>query len=214
MRHKLRDEWSKSPTLAEDPADGHILSGMNSAIPVSGPILADHSGVSTLDQAERWYRARATAAYMSATRGKLAWIIPLDIFIVGLLAFIGYPLPRVLALAATLTASLAMFVVWLSRSCSDCLPRVKSAQGETLQMVPRFVLMFLGIALTGGVRSPLLPTILLPFSDLVIKNGWSRMAKTILVLITGGLFAMIVLPARWFGPDVSQPAYWILLLSI
>ncbi len=116
MRHKLRDEWSKSPTLAGDPADGHILTGMNSAIPGSGPILADHSGVSTLDQAERWYRARATAAYMSATRGKLAWIIPLDVFIVGLLAFIGYPLPRVLALAATLTASLAMFVVWLSRS--------------------------------------------------------------------------------------------------
>src|SRR6266478_15351 len=45
MRHKLRDEWSKSPTLAEDPADGHILSGMNSAIPVSGPILADQAGV-------------------------------------------------------------------------------------------------------------------------------------------------------------------------
>src|SRR5882762_10353623 len=167
MRHKLRDEWSKSPTLAEDPADGHILSGMNSAIPVPGPFLADHSGVPTPDQAERWYRARATAAYMSAIRGKLAWIIPLDIFIVGLLAFIGYPLPRVL-----------------------------------------------GIALTGGVRSPLLPTILIPFSDLVIKNGWSRMAKTILVLIAGGLFALIVLPAPWFGPDVPQPAYWILLLAI
>jgi signal transduction histidine kinase len=59
-----------------------------------------------------------------------------------------------------------------------------------------------------------LPTILIPFSDLVIKNGWSRMAKTILVLIAGGLFALIVLPARWFGPDVPQPAYWILLLAI
>jgi len=68
----------------------------------------------------------------------------------GLLAFIGYPLPRVLALAATLTASLAMFVVWLSRSCSDCLPSVTPAQGETIRMVPRFLLMFLGIALTGG----------------------------------------------------------------
>jgi len=151
---------------------------------------------------------------MSATRGKLAWIIPLDVLIVGLLAFIGYPLPRVLALAATLTASLVMFVVWNSRSCSDCLPTITSAQGETLRMVPRFLLMFVGIALTGGVRSPLLPTILLPFSDLVIKNGWSRMAKTILVLIAGGLFAMVVLPAHWFGPDVPQPAYWILLLAI
>src|SRR6267143_1999580 len=164
MLDRLTEEWSKSPTLTENPADGRILAGMNNVIVGSGPILADHSGVPTPDQAERWYRARATAAYMSATRGKLAWIIPLDVLIVGLLAFIGYPLPRVLALAATLTASLLMFV---------------------------------GIALTGGVRSPLLPTILLPFSDLVIKNGWSRMAKTILVLIAGGLFAMIVLPAHW-----------------
>jgi len=71
---------------------------------------------------------------MSAIRGKLAWIIPLDIFIVGLLAFIGYPLPRVLALAATLTAIAGMFVVWLSRSCSDCLPSVTPAQGETIRM--------------------------------------------------------------------------------
>src|SRR6267143_1731561 len=197
MLDSLTEEWSKSPTLTENPADGRILAGMNNVIVGSGPILADHSGVPTPDQAERWYRARATAAYMSATRGKLAWIIPLDVLIVGLLAFIGYPLPRVLALAATLTASLVMFVVWNSRRCSDCLPTVTSAQGETLRMVPRFLLMFVGIALTGGVRSPLLPTILLPFSDLVIKNGWSRMAKTILVLIAGGLFAMIVLPAHW-----------------
>src|SRR6267143_1746866 len=214
MLDSLTEEWSKSPTLTENPADGRILAGMNNVIVGSGPILADHSGVPTPDQAERWYRARATAAYMSATRGKLAWIIPLDVLIVGLLAFIGYPLPRVLALAATLTASLVMFVVWNSRSCSDCLPTITSAQGETLRMVPRFLLMFVGIALTGGVRSPLLPTILLPFSDLVIKNGWSRMAKTILVLIAGGLFAMVVLPAHWFGPDVPQPAYWILLLAI
>ena len=214
MLDRLRDDWSKSPTLAGDPDDGRILTGMSSPFSGPGPILAEHSGVSTLDQAERWYRARATAAYMSATRGKLAWIIPLDVFIVGLLAFIGYPLPRVLALAATLAASLAMFVAWLSRSCADCPPRATSVQGETLRMVPRFLLMFLGIALTGGIRSPLLPTILLPFSDLVIKNGWSRMAKTILVLIAGGLFAMIVLPAPWFGPDVPQPAYWILLLAI
>src|SRR6267378_4422057 len=129
MLDRLTEEWSKSPTLTENPADGRILGCMNNLIVGSGPILADHSGVPTPDQAERWYRARATAAYMSATRGKLAWIIPLDVLIVGLLAFIGYPLPRVLALAATLTASL-------------------------------------------------------------------------------------VLPAHWFGPDVPQPAYWILLLAI
>ena len=91
MLDKPQDQWFRSPTLAGDPAYGHILAGMTSAVPGSGPILADHSGVPSLDQAERWYRARATAAYMSAIRGKLAWIIPLDVFIVSVLAFVGYP---------------------------------------------------------------------------------------------------------------------------
>jgi signal transduction histidine kinase len=214
MLDKSRDEWSRSPTLAEDPTYGPILTGMDSALRQPGPILAVHSGVQSLDQAERWYRARATAAYMSAMRGKLAWLIALDVFIVSVLALVRYPTPRVLALAATFAASLAMFVVWLSRNCSCSVPKVTSAQSETLQTVPRFLLMFVALGLTGGVRSPLLPATLLPFSDLVIKNGWSPAAKNILALIAGGLFAFTVLPARWFGPDVPQPAYWILLLAI
>ncbi|MFL5313435.1 MAG: two-component system sensor histidine kinase NtrB [Myxococcales bacterium] len=166
----------------------------------------------SLDQAERWYRARATAAYMSAMRGKLAWLIALDVFIVGVLALARYPTSRVVALAATFSASLVMFVVWLSRNCS--IPEAASARAETLHTVPRFLLMFVALGLTGGIRSPLLPATLLPFSDLVIKNGWSPTAKSILAVIAGGLFALVVLPAPWFGPDVPQPAYWILLLAI
>jgi signal transduction histidine kinase len=214
MLDKSKDEWSRSPTLAEDPTCGSILTGMDSALPGSGPILAEQSGVQSLDQAERWYRARAQAAYMSATRGKLAWLIALHVFIVSVLALVRYPTPRVLALAATFAASLGMFVVWLSRNCSTCAPRVTSARGETLQMAPRFLLMFLALGLTGGIRSPLLPVTLLPFSDLVIKDGWSPTAKHILALIACGLLALVVLPARWFGPDVPQPAYWILLLAV
>src|SRR2546430_9650550 len=161
MLDKPQDQWFRSPTLAGDPAYGHILAGMTSAVPGSGPILADHSGVQSLDQAERWYRARATAAYMSAMRGKLAWLVALDVFIVGVLALVRYPAPRILALAATFTASLAMFVVWLSRNCS--VPEATSARDETLHTLPRFLLMFVALGLTGGIRSPLLPATLLPF---------------------------------------------------
>jgi len=214
MLDKLKDEWFRSPTLAEDPTYGSILTGMGGALSECGPVLANQSGVQSLDQAERWYRARAQAAYMSATRGKLAWLVALDVFIVGVLALVGYPTPRVLALAATFTASLGMFVIWLSRNCTDCAPRSTSARGETLQTIPRFLLMFVALGLTGGIRSPLLPATLLPFSDLVIKSGWSPMAKNMLAFIASGLFVLAVLPARWFGPDVPQPAYWILLLAI
>jgi signal transduction histidine kinase len=212
MLDNVERDWFRTPTLVEDPAYGPILTGMGSVPP--GPVLANQPGVQSLDQAEQWYRARATAAYMSAMRGKLAWLIALDVFIIAVLALVGYPTTRVVALGATFTASLAMFVAWLSRNCSCPAPKAIAAQSETLQMVPRFLLMFVALALTGGVRSPLLPTTLLPFSDLVIKNGWSPMAKNILALIAGALLAMVVLPARWFGPDVPQPAYWIILLGI
>ena len=67
----------------------------------SGAVLANQSPMQSLDQADRWYRARATSAYMSAARGKLAWLICLDLFIVIVLALTGYPILRVVALGAT-----------------------------------------------------------------------------------------------------------------
>src|SRR2546428_11622929 len=123
MRHNLRDEWFRSPTVAGDPLEAPILPGMDSAFPEPGPILANQPGVQSLDEAEEWYRARATAAYMSAMRGKLAWLIGLDVFMIGVLALVRYPTPRIVALAATFVASLGTFSVWLSRNCSCAVPK-------------------------------------------------------------------------------------------
>ena len=185
----------------------------------SGPVLAEPSHVVSADHMERWYRARAMAAYLQLARGKLAWLLAAQVFILAVLALVGYPAWRIVALAVSFGFSIAMllswramFFVWLKRNRAFR-GATDSSQAETLKMVPRFLLMFLAQALTGGIRSPLLPAMLIPFSDLVIKSGWSRMSKTILVLIAGGFFAMAVLPARWFGPDVPQPAYWIILLG-
>src|SRR5882724_1070892 len=200
MLHKLKGEWFKSPTVAEDPTAGHVFHGRRSRLPESGSILAGRRGVQAFDNAERWYRARAAAAYRSAIRGKLAWMIGVDTFVVGVLALSGYPPPRGLALAVTYAVTLTVFFIWwpLTR-------KVASGDGtspaELLRMLVRFGLMFLGQALTGGIRSPLLPAILIPFCDLVITYGWSRMAKINLIVIAAGLLTMAVLPAHWFGPD-------------
>ena len=193
--------------MAGDPTAGSILCLM--AAPESGPILADHLDVHALDQADRWYRARAAAAYRIATRGKVAWLIGIDTFILAVLATIDYPPGRVVALAATFAASLTLFFLWMpgKRTAS-------SERSEILRMIPKFLLMFVAQALTGGIRSPLLPSILIPFSDLVITHGWSRMAKATLAMIAGGLVALALLPASWFGPDIPQPGYWILLLAV
>src|SRR5436305_4603120 len=214
MLNKLPEEWFRTPTLAAGAGSRPILEGMGGAHPETGSILAEHPGVPSVEQAERWYRARATSAYMSAMRGKLAWLIALDTFIVGVLALTGYPAPRVVALAVAFCASLTMFVVWLSRTTSVFAPKPASPWEETRQMVPRFAIMFLTLALTGGIRSPLLPAVLIPFSDLVIKSGFTRAAKNILVFLGGGLALLAVLPGHWFGPDVPQPGYWIVLLAV
>src|SRR5207248_1765556 len=122
MLNKLPEEWFRTPTLAAGAGSRPILEGMGGAHPETGSILAEHPGVPSVEQAERWYRARATSAYMSAMRGKLAWLIALDTFIVGVLALTGYPAPRVVALAVAFCASLTMFVVWLSRTTSVLAP--------------------------------------------------------------------------------------------
>jgi signal transduction histidine kinase len=179
-----------------------------------GPVVAKEPDVDSMEQAERWYRARAQTAYMSAARGKVVWLLALYVFTLAVLAFAGYPTARVLALGATFTASFGMFMFWLSRTCAEDAPADAPPGGETLRMVPRFVLQLLGLALTGGIHSPLLPATLLPLSDLVIKNGWSRMVQSVLVLVGAGLLAMSLLPAGWFGPDVPQPAYWMVLLAV
>ncbi len=168
----------------------------------------------SLEQAERWYRDRAQAAYMSAARGKLAWLVALDVFIVAVLAVAGYPMWRVLALAAAFTASIAMFLFWLKQALATNAPLAAPSPVDTVHMLPRFFLLLLGLALTGGICSPLLPAALLPLSDLVIKNGWSRAVKTLLALVAAGLLVVALLPAQWVGPVVPQPAFWLVLLAV
>src|SRR5207237_1087246 len=96
MLHTPRGSWSRTPTVADLPTELLlILSGMGGPCSESGAVLANQSPMQSLDQADRWYRARATSAYMSAARGKLAWLICLDLFIVIVLALTGYPPLRV-----------------------------------------------------------------------------------------------------------------------
>jgi len=187
---------------------------MSCATPDCGPELAEKPDVHSLEQAERWYRDRAQVAYMSAARGKLVWLVALYVFDLVVLALAGYPPIRIVALGVTFAASLGMFVLWLARSVRAPEQRTAPSRGDTLHMIPRFLLLLLGLALTGGVRSPLLPATLLPFSDLVMKSGWSRAVRTLVALVGAGIFAMALLPAQWFGPDVPQPAYWMILLAV
>jgi signal transduction histidine kinase len=161
----------------------------------------------------QWYRARAASAHLSAMRGRLAWLTSTAAFIVVALAATGYPTWRVLALAATFAVNLGL-LAWQLRTGAQPIasaPRQHST-GDILSLTRRILFLLLADAFTGGIRSPLVPTILIPFSDLVVASGWSRAAKTILAGIVAGLLAMAILPEHWFGPTVPHPTYWMILL--
>jgi signal transduction histidine kinase len=177
--------------------------------PEVGPEVAERPAVHSFDHAASWYRSRAQAAYLGLMRGKLAWMLGMDTFILAVLALSGYAPARIAALAATFAAGICLFRVW------TCKPMTAGpARHETMQTAPRFLLLLCGLAVTGGIRSPLLPGVLLPFSDMVIKNGWSRMVRNVLGLVGVCLIAMAALPQAWFGPDVPAPASWLVLIAL
>jgi signal transduction histidine kinase len=212
MADNFMDEWLSSPTATLNPGCEPILAGMDGALRADGAVVAEKPDMHSLEQAEGWYRSRAQVAYMSAARGKLVWLVSLHVFTIVVLALSGYPTARVVALAATFAASMAMFLFWLKPALATNAPA--PSRVDTLHMLPRFFLLLLGLGLTGGICSPLLPAALLPLSDLVIKNGWSRAVKTLLALVAGGLLVVALLPAQWVGPVVPQPAFWLVLLAV
>src|SRR5438067_168153 len=118
MLRMPNDGWFRTPTLAGSPGASSILSAMGTALGEPGPFLANHPDVQALENADQWYRARAARAYLSATRGKIAWLIGVDTIIVGTLALIGYPTSRVVALTLAFLTSLVLFFFWLKRNAS------------------------------------------------------------------------------------------------
>src|SRR5438309_9658060 len=180
-----------------------------------GAVLASSGDVPPLDRtdADRWYRARALSAHLTAARGRQAWLASVAVFVVAALAVAEYPTWRVLALAATFAVTLG-FYQWQLRMDAQSIASAPRRQwtADIRCMTPRIVLLLLADAFTGGIRSPMVPAVLIPFSDLVVASGWSRVSKTVLAGIAAGLLAMAILPQHWFGPAVPHPAYWMILL--
>src|SRR5258705_10322502 len=100
MLDNSKGERYRSPTTATPPDRRSILWSM---VPESGPILAERRGVQMVS--DGWYRARAAAIYRTATKGKLALLVGLDTFILGVLTAVRHPTGRGLGVGARLAAS-------------------------------------------------------------------------------------------------------------
>jgi signal transduction histidine kinase len=181
----------------------------------AGADLAKSADVRSLEAAERgqWYRARALSAHLVAACGRQAWLASVAVFVVAALAVAEYPTFRVLALAATFAVTLGFYQRQLHMDAQSIASAPRRQWTTDIRcMTPRIVLLLLADAFTGGIRSPMVPAVLIPFSGLVVASGWSRASKTVLAGIAAGLLAMAILPQHWFGPAVPHPAYWMILL--
>ena len=60
-------------------------------------------------------------------------------------------------------------------------------------------------AVTGGLRSPFLVTVMGPIILLLAILGWRGVSIAAIALVSVATLAMALMPRQWLGPDVSEP---------
>jgi signal transduction histidine kinase len=174
----------------------------------TGPLVAMDGGMPTAEQLDQRYRAMM-ASHLEMSRGTLRTLAPLGVVVVAPLIWAGYPAWRLVAVVAAVLAMLgseAWFSYRRSREGS-----LDECSGGVRAIGMRFLLVLVLDSLTGGIRSPFVPVILFPVSDLVVATGWSRPVKIMLAVLVPSLLAMALLPGAWFGPTLPPGIYLIIL---
>lgn len=176
----------------------------------TGPVIAIGEGVPSAEQLDQWYRA-IKSSHLEKSRGGLPTLTVLSVLNVAVLIGAGYPAWRVVAVVVAAVAIVGadswFFYVRRRRGSQE------GRSSETRAIIVRFLLTLVLTPFTAGVRSPFVPVLLLPVSDLAVATGWSRPVKILLALLAASLLTMAVLPSRWFGPDLPHGAYAIILLA-
>jgi signal transduction histidine kinase len=174
----------------------------------TGPVVAIDGDVPTTEQLDQRYRA-IEESHLEMSRGKVTTLSALTVVVLGALLAAGYPAWRIAVFVALAGATVAL-EWWLSYTRGRGHARRRAA----LAIVVRFSVTLLFFPLTGGLRSPFLPVIIFPVSDLVVATGWSRPVKVMLALLAATVLALGLLPDRWFGPDLPHWAYSVILIAL
>jgi signal transduction histidine kinase len=72
-------------------------------------------------------------------------------------------------------------------------------------------MVLLGMALSGGLHSPLLPALPLSFVAFQVATGFSPTTRASAALIGVGVAAMSVAPRALVGPELAEPTFTLLL---
>jgi signal transduction histidine kinase len=180
-----------------------------------GPELA--TGAGTMRAASRSLLHAAAIPGATPTLRSLPWARPENLAPVayyllaaGVLAATGYPAWRtgVLVLAAA-TAWQARLSACRRGAVRHCV----NAEADPIAMFAArtqaalFVTTGVTVAVTGGVRSPLLVTFITAYFAAVAATGDRRGTRILLGATALGAVALALLPRAWTGPALSGPAH-------
>jgi len=181
----------------------------------TGPELAIDTG--TMRSASRALlqpvpAAEATPVIAIPRPLRLEPLFPVAYYLVvaTVLAASGYPVWRC---GALLLASLS---AWLSRSAacrSGALRHCVNADADQIarfaarSQASLFVTTGLTVAVTGGVRSPLLVTFVASYFAAMAAAGDRRQTRLLLGATALGAGTFALLPSAWTGPEVASPVY-------
>jgi two-component system sensor histidine kinase HydH len=141
--------------------------------------------------------------------GSSAILLPLAYYlgVVGVLFAIGYPAWRVVLVGLPAVRQVNVFFFGRKRDPRRCL-------NDDPNQVAWFVALFcgslllttgLGVAVTGGIRSPLLVTLSAAYFTAVLIVGDRRQTRLLLAATAVAVVAMALLPSPWTGPELAAP---------
>ncbi len=123
----------------------------------------------------------------------------------GVLWATGYPATRAAAVAAVAAAWTAIHVVEASTR-RDEPPDILARRADVAELF-MLALGFIAVAVTGGVRSPLLPGAFVALPLRLFQYGWSTQTKLHWGISGAGVLVAAALPRAWAGPWVGGALY-------
>jgi signal transduction histidine kinase len=170
-----------------------------------GPDLAKDRGMGSPAQREDLRRSNLAAADERWRRRRPALVVALYaswISFAALLWFQGYPRWRVLALLVILVLALALHAARVCVRVNGPLCTAVNAADIRLPLAMALA----SVALTGGLRSPLLVALPPTVSVLLVRRGWRRETAGALWALAAAGLAMLLAPG-WMGPPVPDGTF-------
>lgn len=142
-------------------------------------------------------------------------LVPLGFYaaVVGILLAAQYPPWRVAVVALPAVRQLNVYLFLRKRHSRQCLNTDENRRAWVIAIASSTLLLTsaLGVAVTGGIRSPLLVTLIAPYFATVLIVGDRRQTRLLLAATGLAVAVLAFLPPAWTGPGLSGSVQALLM---